>query len=282
MNSSIFDSFRYLGASLVSDDNMLPPNLRGYAPEVKGVAETNARVTVSQQGRVLYETTVAAGPFSIQDLNSATSGTLDVTVTEQNGTVRTFQVNTASIPYLTRPGLVRYKFAMGKPTDYERNAQGPGFVSSEFSWGVNNGWSLYGGSVIGGSDYNVLALGIGRDLLAFGALSFDLTQSRASLPGHPYTGSRTYDRLQPLVSVTFRGVTDEDNPALLKVQGTSGLALRLLDDEKRDVRLNSRGVPRYLTPDNSVLTYYVVPERTAAHLVVGAYRAVVNFGMNYD
>ncbi len=96
------------------------------------------------------------------------------------------------------------------------------------------------------------------------------------------TGSKTYDRLQPVVSVTFRGVTDADNPDLLKVQGTSGLALRLLDGERRDVRLGSRGVPQYLTPYNSVLTYYVVPERTSAPLVAGAYRAVVNFGLNYD
>nr|CDS57104.1 hypothetical protein SYMBAF_190085 [Serratia symbiotica] len=27
------------------------PNLRGYAPKVSGVAKTNAKVTVSQQGR---------------------------------------------------------------------------------------------------------------------------------------------------------------------------------------------------------------------------------------
>ena len=47
---------------------MLPPNLRGYAPEVTGVAKSNAKVIISQQGRVLYETTVAVGPFRIQDL----------------------------------------------------------------------------------------------------------------------------------------------------------------------------------------------------------------------
>ncbi|AIJ06758.1 MULTISPECIES: outer membrane usher protein [Edwardsiella] len=182
LNSSIFDSFRYLGASLETDDNMLPPNLRGYAPEVTGVANTNAKVTISQQGRVLYETTVAAGPFRIQDLNSATTGTLDVKITEEDGSVRTYQVNTANIPYLTRPGLVRYKLALGRPLDYQHNQQGPGFVTGEFSWGINNGWSLYGGSVLAGSDYNALALGIGRDLMAFGALSFDITQSTAELP----------------------------------------------------------------------------------------------------
>jgi outer membrane usher protein FimD/PapC len=67
LDSGMFDSFRFTGASLVSDDSMLPPNLRGYAPEVVGVAKTNARVIISQQNRVLYETTVAAGPFRIQD-----------------------------------------------------------------------------------------------------------------------------------------------------------------------------------------------------------------------
>ena len=46
---------------------------------------------------------------------------------------------------------------------------------------MSNGWSLYGGGVAGG-DYNALALGVGRDLMMFGALSFDVTQSRANLP----------------------------------------------------------------------------------------------------
>lgn len=36
LNSGLFDSFRFSGASLVSDDNMLPPNLRGYAPRSSG------------------------------------------------------------------------------------------------------------------------------------------------------------------------------------------------------------------------------------------------------
>ncbi|VTR59866.1 Outer membrane usher protein papC precursor [Serratia fonticola] len=55
LTSDIFDSFRFAGLSLVSDDNMLPPNLRGYAPEINGVARTNAKVVISQQGRVLQE-----------------------------------------------------------------------------------------------------------------------------------------------------------------------------------------------------------------------------------
>ncbi len=42
--SDIFDSFRFTGMSLVSDTNMLPPNLRGYAPEVTGVARVTPRL----------------------------------------------------------------------------------------------------------------------------------------------------------------------------------------------------------------------------------------------
>lgn len=181
LTSDMFDSFRFTGVSLVSSDNMLPPNLRGYAPEVTGLAKTNAKVTISQQGRVLNETTVAAGPFRIQDLNNAVSGTLDVKITEQDGSVQTYQMNTSTIPYLTRPGLVRYKLAAGKPSDFDHHSDGPVFGTGEFSWGVNNGWSLYGGALVAG-DYNTMSIGVGRDLLVLGAISLDATESRARLP----------------------------------------------------------------------------------------------------
>ncbi|HIE6539344.1 TPA: FimD/PapC N-terminal domain-containing protein, partial [Escherichia coli] len=38
LNSDIFDGFNYIGSSVSTDDQMLPPNLRGYAPDVSGVA----------------------------------------------------------------------------------------------------------------------------------------------------------------------------------------------------------------------------------------------------
>lgn len=182
LSSELFDSWRYTGASLGSDDSMLPPRLRGYAPEISGIARTNARVIVSQQGRVLYETTVASGPFRIQDMSDVVKGTLDVRVEEQDGTAQTFQVETATIPYLTRPGQLRYKLTSGKPGNNNHTTQGPFFGAGEFSWGISNAWSLYGGSILAG-DYNAFALGLGRDLLALGAISADVTQSVARLSG---------------------------------------------------------------------------------------------------
>lgn len=185
--SDLFDSFRFTGAALNSDESQLPPNLRGYAPEVVGVAKTNAKVIVSQQGRVLYETLVAAGPFRIQDLNDAVTGTLDVRVEEQDGSVHTFQLNTAGVPYLTRPGQVRYKLASGRPTNLQYGSDGNVFGTGEFSWGISNGWSLFGGGITD-NNYRALSVGAGRDLLAFGAVSLDVTQSHASLWNETLSG----------------------------------------------------------------------------------------------
>ncbi|MGL5707019.1 MAG: fimbria/pilus outer membrane usher protein, partial [Aeromonas sp.] len=185
LNSRLIDGFRYTGVNLANDERMLPPSLQGYAPEVSGIAKTNARVTISQSGRILYETSVPAGPFRIQGLDSSVRGRLDVRVEEQDGSVSSFQVDTATVPYLTRPGYVRYNLAVGAPseqTDSVHDVHGPAFVTGDFSWGVANSWSLYGGSLIAG-EYNSMGLGIGRDLYAFGAISADLTQSIAKLPG---------------------------------------------------------------------------------------------------
>lgn len=183
VNSDVFSSWRYTGASLESDDRMLPPKLRGYAPQVSGIADTNARVVISQQGRILYDSTVPAGPFTIQDLDSSVRGRLDVEVIEQNGQKKTFQVDTAYVPYLTRPGQIRYKLVSGRSRSYEHTMEGPVFAAGEASWGISNKWSLYGGGIVAG-DYNALAVGLGRDLNAFGTISADVTWSVARIPDY--------------------------------------------------------------------------------------------------
>ncbi|ECI4646641.1 PapC/FimD family outer membrane usher protein [Salmonella enterica subsp. salamae] len=182
VNSSLFDSWRYTGGVLESDENMLPPQLRGYAPEIIGVARTNARVTVTQQGRVVYDSTVPAGPFRIQSLNETVRGQLDVKVTEQNGEVQEFTVSTAAVPYLTRPGQVRYQVIVGRPSTWEHDIEGPLFSSGEMSWGISNAWSVYGGATLS-REFKSLALGVGRDLFRFGTVALDVTQSFAHLTG---------------------------------------------------------------------------------------------------
>ncbi|WP_270590066.1 fimbria/pilus outer membrane usher protein, partial [Escherichia coli] len=180
--SSIFDSFHFSGVSLKSDENMLPPDLRGYAPQITGVAQTNAKVTVSQNNRIIYQENVPPGPFSITNLFNTLQGQLDVKVEEEDGRVTQWQVASNSIPYLTRKGQIRYTTAMGKPTSVGGDSlQQPFFWTGEFSWGWLNNVSLYGGSVLTNRDYQSLATGVGFNLNSLGSLSFDVTRSDAQL-----------------------------------------------------------------------------------------------------
>lgn len=182
LRSDLYDTFHFTGASLESDDQMLPPDLRGYAPQISGIAQTNAKVTVAQNGRTLYQTTVPPGPFTISDLGSALQGQLDVTVEEEDGRKSSFQVGSASLPFLTRKGLARYKTSVGKPTSSTHNdINNPTFWTGEVSWGWLNDVSLYGGAILTADDYQALTGGVGFNLNQFGSLSFDVTGAKANL-----------------------------------------------------------------------------------------------------
>ncbi|HAE8211282.1 TPA_asm: fimbria/pilus outer membrane usher protein, partial [Salmonella enterica subsp. salamae serovar 42:f,g,t:--] len=52
-----FDSVSIRGVRLYSDSRMLPSQLANYAPVIRGVANTNAKVTVTQSGYKIYEAT---------------------------------------------------------------------------------------------------------------------------------------------------------------------------------------------------------------------------------
>ncbi|MDI5624151.1 fimbria/pilus outer membrane usher protein, partial [Salmonella enterica subsp. enterica serovar Kentucky] len=64
-----FDSVNIRGARLYSDSRMLPSSQASYAPIIRGVANSNARVTITQGGYKIYETTVPPGAFIIDDLS---------------------------------------------------------------------------------------------------------------------------------------------------------------------------------------------------------------------
>nr|WP_240194500.1 fimbria/pilus outer membrane usher protein [Salmonella enterica] len=64
LSSAILTPSAFAGLTLASDERMLPPSLQGYAPKISGIANSNAQVTVSQNGRILYQTRVSPGPLS--------------------------------------------------------------------------------------------------------------------------------------------------------------------------------------------------------------------------
>ena len=54
------------------------------------------------------------------------------------------------------------------------------------------------------------------------------------------------------------------------------------DAGKRLLEASKEREPLLLTPGQEALSYSVAPERTAAPLMAGAYRATVDFRLNYD
>ena len=96
------------------------------------------------------------------------------------------------------------------------------------------------------------------------------------------TGNLVWSAYQPVVSVAFLAPADADDPRLVKVQGVTGMGLRLTDALGRDVRLGSRGEPLFLAYGNDTLTWQVQPTRTRAALSNGAFRATVDFRFIYE
>lgn len=111
----VFDSVQFRGIQLMSDDEMLPDSQRGFAPTIRGMAHSNAKVTISQHGYVIYETFVSPGAFAINDLYpTAQSGDLEVQVKESDGSVRTFTQPFSAVPFMLREGRVKYNLSAGR------------------------------------------------------------------------------------------------------------------------------------------------------------------------
>lgn len=180
-DGQVFDSFAVRGVQLATDDRMLPDSVRGYAPVIRGVAETNARVVVRQNGVELYQTTVAPGPFSISDLYpTGYGGNLDVSVTEADGRVRTFSVPYASVAQLLRPGMTRFSVVAGQLRNVGIKDE-PNLVQATVQHGFNNLLTGYAG-LIGAQGYGSILVGTAINT-RYGAVAFDVTQAHASIPG---------------------------------------------------------------------------------------------------
>ncbi len=208
--SELFSSVPFRGAQLNSDDRMLPESQQGYAPVVHGVAETNAKVSVRQNGNLIYENVVPPGEFSIDDLyNTGSAGDLEVTVTEADGRVRKFLVPYAAVPQLLRAGQSRYSVTAGQWRDSTLRDH-PDFLQATYQRGISNSVTLYGGA-IAADHYQAGLFGAGVNT-PLGALALDITQSWASNLPYNSDGGRdmngqsyrvTYSKLMEMTRTNF-------------------------------------------------------------------------------
>lgn len=190
--SDVFDSFQFRGIKLESNDNMLPYSMRGFAPVIRGVARTNAQVTIRQNNYVIYQSYVSPGPFELHDVSPITSGgDMEVTVKESDGSEQTYIQASASVPIMRRQGSMSYSLVGGKYRSSDSNADEPKFIQGTLIYGLPWGITLYGGT-IGAQNYRSGALGTGLDLQQLGSLSADITWSQTNLVDQENQSGQSY------------------------------------------------------------------------------------------
>lgn len=179
-SGQLFDSLAFRGVRLASDPRMLPDSQSGYAPVVRGTARSNAKVQVFQGANLIYETTVAPGPFEINDLYpTGFGGNLRVLVSEADGSRSSFDVPYGSVAQLLRPGTNRYELTAGRLRSNFPGAPSLNFTQATYEYGWDNNLTLFGG-LTAAPDYLALLGGTAFNT-PVGAMSLGLTQSHAQV-----------------------------------------------------------------------------------------------------
>jgi len=232
---NLFDTQPFRGVRLASDDRMLPDSQRGYAPVVRGIAETSARVTIRQGGLLLYDTPVPPGPFVIDDLYpTGYGGDLNVTITEGDGRVRTFTVPYASVPQLLRPGSYRYSLTAGTVRNRGLSST-PKLLEATYQRGLNNRLTGYGGAQA--SDRYAAALGGVALSTPAGAFALDYNYARTRLPG---AGKLSGAALRASYSKAFERTGGSVSVAAYRYASRGYLGM---SDAMRAIDAAGRGVP---------------------------------------
>lgn len=163
--SDVFTSVQYRGAQLASDDNMFPDSLKGFAPVVRGIAQSNAQVTVRQNGYIIYQTYVPAGAFIITDLYpTSSSGDMEVTITEADGTERRSLQPFSAVPVMLREGRLKYSVTAGEYRSTASESSKPAFAQGTMIYGMPYDSTLYGGLLASGK-YSATSLGAAMGLV---------------------------------------------------------------------------------------------------------------------
>ncbi len=179
--SDVFDSLSFRGVQLASDDNMLPDSMKGFAPTIRGIAKSNAQVTIQQNGYTIYQSYVPPGPFVINDLYpTSSSGDLVVQVKESDGSVNSYSVPYSAVPLLQRAGRIKYALTAAKYRSNGDQQEDVDFGQGTLIWGLPHGLTAYGGTQFS-DNYTAVALGAGLNMGDWGALSTDFTQAKSTL-----------------------------------------------------------------------------------------------------
>nr|WP_282553613.1 fimbria/pilus outer membrane usher protein [Providencia sneebia] len=184
-DGDLFESFGFRGIQLSSDDDMHAEDLVDLVPVIRGVANSNAQVSVRQNGFTIYQTFVAPGKFIINDLVPISSNSdFEVVIKEADGSTQSFIVPYTSSPLLQRVGNLKYALTAGRFNSIGDHHHNPEFMQSTLAWGFSPTITLYGGAQHS-TKYTAGAVGASYNLGRLGTLSTNITVAKS----HLYDGS---------------------------------------------------------------------------------------------
>ncbi|MEC9733474.1 F4 (K88) fimbrial usher FaeD [Escherichia marmotae] len=182
---SMLGSTGTYGVSLSRNNSMRPGNL-GYTPVFSGIANGPSRVTLTQNGRLLYSEMVPAGPFSITDVPLYTSGDVTMKVTGEDGREQTQVFPLAVMNGQLSPGEHEFNLAAGLPDD-DSDMDGAVFAAS-YGYGLEN-LTLRTGLVFN-QDWKGASAGMVVGLGWLGAVSVDGAYASAKYRDGSHSGNK--------------------------------------------------------------------------------------------
>ncbi|WP_447876707.1 fimbria/pilus outer membrane usher protein [Serratia fonticola] len=176
-SSDIFDPFDFRGVQIATNDRMMPYYFRQYGPVIRGIADKQIRLTVSQNGNVIYSDVLPPGPYAVDDLSvSGQSGELLVTTEDPEGNRRQYTVTWQSPAIAVREKYFRYDALVGEYISPTSNGHEAKVGQLTAIYGLPKNLTVYGG-VRTAPDYLSYLTGAGASLGKAGSISFDRTAS---------------------------------------------------------------------------------------------------------
>ncbi|EEB3187816.1 fimbria/pilus outer membrane usher protein, partial [Salmonella enterica] len=193
----LMNGFGFRGVQITSNASMQSWLSRTYAPKLQGIATSNARVTIEQNGRILESIVVPPGPFEISKLGAISNGDLIMTIIEENGTKRTERFPVTVMSNLLRPGVADYGFSVGEKTKGgNKNTSDGTFGLTSFDYGLN--FMTFNSAFLLSKNYQNFGVGSTHSLGWFGAVSTSLNLSKSEYKSHSeqkgYSASLRYAR----------------------------------------------------------------------------------------
>ncbi|WP_241622357.1 fimbria/pilus outer membrane usher protein [Rosenbergiella australiborealis] len=148
-SGELFDSVTFRGVQLRSDHRMLPAKLRTYTPYFTGIAETNAKVSIWQQGKLIQETSVPAGPFEIDSPTvGGYGGDYTLIIDEADGRQKVMIVPNSAPPLILNQSVLKYELDAGKINTTQAANQAY-FLQANLFYGLTENTTLYTGLQVG-------------------------------------------------------------------------------------------------------------------------------------